>query len=641
MPVTVPEALQWMVQRVKSSDSHPRLVSLHQKFQFDENDVEAFEFNSGEINVDSVQDFERFLDQKVASAAAKKSKSAAAGASARVAAEGARNRNLLSKLAGGLSSALGRVQAAATGGSGTAPSGAADGDVQGQPTPTKRCLEASGQAATPRQEADGGGAGSISAPEEPPRKKIDLTLKSTLNSQVLTKSTLPVGDTTVEVVGDPKLWTGPKRGAYTWMDETLEDKAGERDKQLAEAEEGLVAAIRARHPEIEDLVVGTVGVPAQSEVVLCGRIWCEGLEGRLNERAMLLEGTRASSRGMRVQLNVSGCPQVAAFPGQLVAVLGRSGTMGTTFHARDFVPGLAVPPTAPNAAPGLNHLMHMMVLAGPFCLRDGLDFTPLLNSLEHAAQASPQLLLVMGPFVDNANKMVSSGEVNIPGQEGPATFEDVYSQHVLPALRKGLQDVRRMSPATKIMVMPSLEDVLDFHPMPQPPLDVTLSALLGQSAVEPFVRLGVEFLPNPAHLHVNGLDITVSSADALSPVLRSGLVLRPEDKKLEQAMRLLLQQRCLFPVFPRDPPRVCESRSSQLGFPEGRVPDVVIFPSSFGTASGSFVDGRLFVNPGSVCRAAAAGTFAELFVAPPPPGGANASLPERARVDVKSIVANK
>merc|ERR550532_3293677 len=110
----------------------------------------------------------------------------------------------------------------------------------------------------------------------------------------------------------------------------------------------MVAAMRARHAG-EEVVLGTVGVPTQAEAMLCGRVACEGLEGRLNERSILLEGCRGSIIA-RVQLSVAQCQRVVAFPGQIVAVLGRSGMTGTNFHARDFVAGL--PPPA-NQASGL------------------------------------------------------------------------------------------------------------------------------------------------------------------------------------------------------------------------------------------------------------------------------------------------
>merc|ERR1719343_378854 len=118
---------------------------------------------------------------------------------------------------------------------------------------------------------------------------------------------------TVQILGDQKLWMGPRRGTYAWMDESLEERTAERDQRLADFEGPLSEAMQQRHPD-DEAMVGIVGVPSQAEAILCGRIICEGLEGRLNERSMILEGSRASARGARVQLNASSCPNVAAFP---------------------------------------------------------------------------------------------------------------------------------------------------------------------------------------------------------------------------------------------------------------------------------------------------------------------------------------
>merc|ERR1719203_2242433 len=101
-------------------------------------------------------------------------------------------------------------------------------------------------------------------------------------------------------------------------------------------ESDVIAALQAQR-DGESLMVGQVGVPTQAEVAMCGRIVCEGLDGRLNERSMLLEGSQTSANGARVQLSVADCKRLAAFPGQIVGVLGRSGMMGTTFHAKELL----------------------------------------------------------------------------------------------------------------------------------------------------------------------------------------------------------------------------------------------------------------------------------------------------------------
>lgn len=627
------------------SSCHPQLVEVYKRFSFSHEAFEAFEVNNGTLIAENIPVFQAFLEKELLAASKAAVGGAASGSSGR--AGGAARRSGGSKpQASSLNAALGAAlglpgRSAATAAAPPAAASASAAADDAAASPEKLTTPGPKR---PRQEEEDQLEAST---PEPPRKQLQgplrgqVSLKASVNDGIAIKSVGSAAPVKIEVLGDSTLWTGPRDGAFAWMDESLEDRAADRDRRLAEAEAGLIEAVRARHPEIEDLVVGTVGVPSQAEVVLCGRILCEGLEGRLNERSMLLEGSKTAARGARVQLNVSGCPQVAAFPGQLVAVLGRSGTTGTTFHARDFIAGLDLPPASAPVAPSCTSLLHVLVVSGPFCTRDALDYSPLRQALAHAVQSRPQVVLIIGPFVDANNRMIVNGEAILPGmseEDEPLGFEDVYTEHVLPMLRKGILELKRVSPNSEVLIVPSLDEALSFHPMPQPPLHVGLAGCLPADSLEPLRRLGVQFLPNPAHISVNGLKISITSADALSPVLRSGLVLRPEERKIEQALRLLLQQRSLFPVLPRDPPQVSEARASALDFPEGAPPDVCIFPSASGSASGAFVDGRLFINPGPLCRPAATGTFAELYLAPPASAGAGQGLlSERARVDIKSF----
>lgn len=495
-----------------------------------------------------------------------------------------------------------------------------------------------------------------------PAKRLQVSLRTSVNEQVLKP---PPGEgaarvaTTVEVLGDKSLWSSAKRRAYEWMDESLEERSACIDERLAAAEAGVVASVRARHlsaapaapaapaaggeggeggEAAAEVEAGTVGVPSQSEVILCGRIACEGLEGRLNERSLLLEGSRASSGGASVRLNVTECPSVAAFPGQIVGVLGRSGMSGATFHARAFVSGL---PVAPRSGPRGSKPLHAVVAAGPFCLRDGIDYAPLETVLDHAAQQKPDVLFLLGPFLDAANLRVLAGDPVLPNEEEPCSFEEVYSLHILPKLTRGIAQLKRVSPETQVLLVPSLEEALCFHPLPQPPLDASLG--LDAVALEALKRLGARLLPNPAHVQLGDFRVSVTSADALSPLLRE-LVLRPEGKKIQVCLGQLLHQQSLFPVLPRDPACVSEARAAALHFPGGVCPDLCLFPSQCGGLSCSFVEDTGFINPGSVCRPAALGSFAEFWVAPSASGAGAAGeaagtspLAERVRVDFQRL----
>jgi hypothetical protein len=184
-----------------------------------------------------------------------------------------------------------------------------------------------------------------------------------------------------------------------------------------------------------------------------------------------------------------------------------------------------------------------------------------------------------------------------------------------------------------VIIVPSLDEVLCLHPLPQPPLDSSLFLGAGASAWQPLQELGVRLVQNPSHLNIGGLRVSLTSADALMPVLRE-LVLRPTGNKIEEGLRVLARQRSLFPVVPREPAHVSEEQASALNFPEDVTPDVVIFPSQMGAPSAHFVDGAMFVNPGRLCRGVL-GTFAELSAKP----RAGQSLEQCLRVDIQKLAA--
>eukprot|EP00434_Breviolum_minutum_P027810 symbB.v1.2.024596.t1/scaffold2341.1/size81865/4 len=223
-------------------------------------------------------------------------------------------------------------------------------------------------------------------PAPPPKPTHQISVKSSINTGKLEKIQLSQ-TADVKLVGDQ--WTGG-REAYRWMDETLSERAARRDERLQEWEASITSTL---HKQVTEAVIGTVGVPSQVETILCGRIACEGLEGRLNEHSMLLEGSTLAA-AKQVQLNVANCNRVAAIPGQIVGVVGRSGMTGNTFHAKEFLPGL---PQEPQPLADACQL-HALVVAGPFTQKNVLDFTALQTVLVDLAESRDERPEVLGKF---------------------------------------------------------------------------------------------------------------------------------------------------------------------------------------------------------------------------------------------------
>ena len=152
-----------------------------------------------------------------------------------------------------------------------------------------------------------------------------------------------------------------------------------------------------------------VGMTSNAPVTMLGRVCCdetaEGGGQRLKPGQILLEGSRRSSNGARVRLDVDGLPGFCVFPGQVVAVIGTN-TLGHTAKVHRLL--TAFPPPLPDAvlpagSPGRRDMFqegkHTCVWAaqGPYTTHDDMAFEPLAELLAEATQspAAPDVLVLV------------------------------------------------------------------------------------------------------------------------------------------------------------------------------------------------------------------------------------------------------
>jgi DNA polymerase alpha subunit B len=169
---------------------------------------------------------------------------------------------------------------------------------------------------------------------------------------------------------------------------------------------------------------------SQTEVVVAGRVVCDSEgEGRLNPASVLLEGSRATSGGERVRLDLIDCPVFSLFPGQVVAVKGMNGTgsklaASSVSHGKPLpmphTPRAALEAQAARAAAAGSGPMRVWTAAGPYCLADDLAYQPLDDLLLEATQADspPDVMVLAGPFVDAEHPHVSAGRTRLETEDG-------------------------------------------------------------------------------------------------------------------------------------------------------------------------------------------------------------------------------
>jgi len=216
---------------------------------------------------------------------------------------------------------------------------------------------------------------------------------------------------------------------------------------------------------------------------------------KVNAGSLYLESSRLLGAGKRIGLKFKGPTELkvrggapgvkgfGVFPGCLVCVKGRNGGGGT--FVVDEV--LMAPPSALAQTPAdeLIEYQHgdklageplsMVVAAGPYTLDDDLNYEPFEALINVAVEERPDVLILvslfalrrpaadnqLGPFVDSQHPLIQLGAVTSTPAE---LFRDQITSR--------LQRVIESSPATVIILVPSVRDMISRHvAYPQAMLD--------------------------------------------------------------------------------------------------------------------------------------------------------------------------
>ena len=158
-----------------------------------------------------------------------------------------------------------------------------------------------------------------------------------------------------------------------------------------------------------------------------GRICCDS-NGKLNSQSVILQGSQKFSSGHQINLGLSELRQFGLFPGQIVAVEGVNST-GQKLVVNKFCIGVQLPFHSPveNAEHASEEIKSepflMSVAAGPFTTSDSLLYEPLADLMQKVQNDKPDLLILLGPFVDTKHDQIINGDLKEP-------FEDLFDRQV-------------------------------------------------------------------------------------------------------------------------------------------------------------------------------------------------------------------
>ncbi|KAJ5160151.1 uncharacterized protein N7482_007155 [Penicillium canariense] len=426
----------------------------------------------------------------------------------------------------------------------------------------------------------------------------------------------------------PTANTDLKKFGYKPMGMRLSEASEILDDRIDE-----FAAIFQKHYDSDDLTFGSAATQSTTEVIAVGRIASDSLEGKLNPASLVLETSRRTGAGRRVPLKVDSLPSLNFFPGQIVALRGINPS-GDYFTVKEILSIPLLPPAASSAVAlddinerlengGANSPLNVMIAAGPYTADDNLDFEPLHELCQKAADSYADAVVLLGPFLDIEHPLLASGDFDLPDIKGldpdTATMTAIFRHCISAPLSRLAQAV----PSITIVVVPSVRDLVSRHvSWPQEQL---LKKDLG-------LPKQVRMVSNPVTLSFNEFVVGMCSHDVLSELRREEVLHgRPaEGSLLTRLPKYLVEQRHFFPLFPptaranlpKAGPDTGLATGAMLDLPYMKLgewwnvrPDILIVPSMLPPFV-KVVDSVLVINPGTLSKRRAAGSYAQMSVHP-------------------------
>ncbi|XP_051122291.1 uncharacterized protein LOC127245449 [Andrographis paniculata] len=360
-------------------------------------------------------------------------------------------------------------------------------------------------------------------------------------------------------------------------------------------------------------------VACQKSIFAVGMICCEE-EGRLKEKPVLLQSSVEHSGGQRVRLDLQKLSQFSIFPGQVVGVEGHnpSGHCLIASKIINFIPW-SVPSSDENPAKRqtMDHSLKLsrplqdkselslIVAAGPFSTSDNLLFEPLTELIAYARRKQPQLLVLLGPFIDSDHPELRKGTVN-------QTFDEIFRLEILGKL----QDyVEYMGPTVRVILIPSIKDANHDFVFPQPAFDIHPADYNHQ----------IHSISNPGTFCGNEVKVACCTVDVLKQLSAEEISRNPQGgskQRLTNLAKHVLNQHSFYPLYP-------PAEDVPLDFSLGKealhitsVPDVLVLPSDLANfvkvlSIGEENDGEeqlkcICVNPGRLARGEGGGFFVEI-----------------------------
>ncbi|KAK1438162.1 hypothetical protein QVD17_03965 [Tagetes erecta] len=390
-----------------------------------------------------------------------------------------------------------------------------------------------------------------------------------------------------------------------YMYDRIEDKFNYLEDRIMKYSEALIAS------QLFEEVVDP-SVASQKSIFAVGMICCEE-EGRLKEKPIMLQSCVEHSGGQRVRLDLQKLDQFSIFPGQVVGVEGHnpSGHCLIATKIVDYIP-LSVShddsshetktqamdlDKQPADSSDISSDLSLIIASGPFTTTDNLFFEPLSDLLAYAQRKQPQVLVLLGPFIDSEHPEIKKGALN-------TTYDELFRVEII----RRLQDyVEFMGSAARVILVPSVRDAHHDFVFPQPAFDINLADPNHQ----------ITCITNPGIISANKVKVGCCSVDVLKQ-LSTDLVSRGIKNRMNTLTNHLLSQRSFYPLYPPSEDTPVDLSLASEALQMSTTPDILIVPSDLThfvkvlSLEGTSEAKCMCVNPGRLARGEGGGHFVEV-----------------------------
>ncbi|XWS34618.1 hypothetical protein CRYUN_Cryun21dG0053400 [Craigia yunnanensis] len=408
--------------------------------------------------------------------------------------------------------------------------------------------------------------------------------------------------------------SGPEPGCR-FMYDRIEDRFNALENRIGKHAAALVASRLYEEPM-------DPSVASQRSIFSVGMICCDG-EGHLNDKSILLQSSVEHSGGQRVRLELNKLSHFSVFPGQVVGIKGHNPS-GHYLIASELVDSVPLSIAADTNLPPAKKLaldeeiqatnfscelteITVIIAAGPFTTTDNLLFEPLTELLAYATRKCPQMLILLGPFIDSEHPQIKKGTVDL-------SFDEIFQLEVLRMVQDYLE---YMGPDARVVIIPSVRDANHDFVFPQPAFDLDSLDISHQ----------ITSLKNPGIFEADEVKIGCCTVDILKHLSREEMSRHSMDgtpsDRLSRLASHIISQRSFYPLYPPAEGVPLDLSLAPEALHISSVPDLLILPSDIkyfvkvlslgGTSEGEEqIKKCICINPGRLAKGEGGGTFVEL-----------------------------